>query len=217
MTTIIQHADPATLLAFAAGSLPEALSAVVAAHVAMCPVCRREIADMELMGAALLTGDLLASSSGSRFPVPPRPRTAPATLAKAPRRAAADPLPPPIATAYGLTLDTVPWRRLGPGVWHHRLSLAPGSEGDLRLLRIAAGQKMPEHGHGGTELTLVIAGAYRDTTGQYYPGDIQDIDEETEHSPVADPDEGCICLIASERRARFKGLVGRLVGPLTGM
>jgi putative transcriptional regulator len=215
MTTIIQHADPATLLAFAAGTLPEALSAVVAAHVAMCPSCRAEVADMELMGAALLTGSPMAASSGERVPVPARPRCAPPGLIA--RHRPADPLPSPISTAYGLTLDTVPWRRLGPGVWHHRLALSAGSEGDLRLLRIAAGQQMPEHGHGGTELTLVIAGAYSDETGNYRRGDIQDIDEETEHRPLADRDEGCICLIASERRARFKGLVGRLVGPLTGM
>jgi len=38
-----------------------------------------------------------------------------------------------------------------------------------------------------------------------------------EHRPIADQETGCIRLIASESKARFKGLVARLVQPLTGV
>ena len=76
---------------------------------------------------------------------------------------------------------------------------------------------MPDHGHGGSELTLVLDGAYADETGEFRRGDIQDVDDEVEHRPVADKELGCICLIASERPARFKSLVGRLMQPWTGM
>ena len=130
---------------------------------------------------------------------------------------AAPELPAPIARTYDLSLATIPWKRLGPGMWHHRLNLSPGAEGDLRLLKIAAGRKMPMHGHGGSELTLVLDGAYGDETGTYRRGDIQDVDDDVEHTPVADADMGCICLIASERPARFRGLVVRLIQPWTGM
>ena len=44
--TITHHLDDATLMSFAAGSLPAALSAVAAAHVAMCARCRHEIAKL---------------------------------------------------------------------------------------------------------------------------------------------------------------------------
>ena len=76
---------------------------------------------------------------------------------------------------------------------------------------------MPEHGHGGTELTLVIEGAYGDDTGRYGRGDVQEVDGSIEHQPVADAELGCICLIASEQPARFKTLIARLVQPWTGM
>ena len=76
---------------------------------------------------------------------------------------------------------------------------------------------MPEHGHGGCEMTLVLAGSYHDETGAFGPGDLQDVDESVEHKPLTDAVTGCICLIASERPARFKGLFGRLFQPLTGM
>ena len=134
-----------------------------------------------------------------------------------PPRRSVDALPGPIARKYGLSMDTIPWRRLAPGVWHHRLALSPGVTGDLRLLKIAAGRRMPEHGHGGTELTLVLDGSFDDETGTYRRGDIQDVDGDLEHRPVASAQTGCICLVAAEQPARFKGIFSRLIQPWTGM
>jgi putative transcriptional regulator len=132
-------------------------------------------------------------------------------------RSIAGRLPAPVAAAYDLDLDRVPWKRLGPGVWHHRLALRNRSEGDLRLIRVAAGRAVPEHGHGGTELTLVIEGVFEDATGQYRRGDIQDVDDSIDHQPIVSPDGECICLIATERPARFKSLLGRLSQTWTGL
>jgi putative transcriptional regulator len=123
-------------------------------------------------------------------------------------------VPPRLAHLIGTSLDRVPWKSLGPGVAHFRL---PTRSGDLRLLKVAPGRRMPEHGHGGTELTLLLRGSYSDETGSYYQGDIADLDEDVTHRPVASPFDGCICLIAWERPARFKSLLPRMVQPLTGM
>lgn len=215
-TKIMRHPDPATLLSYAAGTLPEPLAAVIAAHADLCPVCRGEIEDLEIMGGALFTSASFAGIEAAPVRIPERP--ADGAQASAPiARPPASPLPAPIAATYGLSLESIPWKRLGPGVWHHKLRLSPGVEGDLRLLKIGPGRVMPDHGHGGAELTLVLAGAYSDETGAYRQGDIQDVDESVEHMPVADRQDGCICLIASEQPARFKGLVGRLMQPWTGM
>ncbi len=54
--TITHHLDDATLMSYAAGSLPESLAAVAAAHVSMCGRCRHEVSVHERMGAALLAG-----------------------------------------------------------------------------------------------------------------------------------------------------------------
>jgi putative transcriptional regulator len=92
--------------------------------------------------------------------------------------------------------------------------LSPGVKGDLQLLKLAAGCKLPEHGHGGTELTLVLDGVVVDRTGRYHVGDLQEVDDEIEHQPAADKVVGCICLVASERAPRlmgFRGLVLRLL------
>lgn len=219
MTSHIQrHPDSATLMFFVAGGLAEPLAAATAGHLSMCAICRSEVRDLELIGAALLQAEPCSEASAPVTACGPPPDGSEAPVAGATSYdVQRDALPEPIARRYGITLDTVRWKRLGPGVLHHRLALSPGVEGDLRLLKIAAGARMPEHGHGGGELTLVLHGAYRDETGCYRRGDLQDVGEEIEHRPIADEETGCVCLIASERPARFKGIIGRVLQPWTGM
>lgn len=213
---ISHHPDDATLVSYAAGTLAEPLAAVVAAHVCMCPTCQGEVADLELLGGTLM---LAAAPEPTRRPIrlPKRPLDDAFALPKA-SSAIQGGLPAPIAEAFDLvSLENVPWRRLGPGVWHHRLALSPEEQGDLRLLRIGPRRTMPDHGHGGAELTLVLEGSYSDVTGEYRRGDIQDVDEGIEHQPIVGPDADCICLIASEHPARFKSLIGRISQRWTGL
>jgi putative transcriptional regulator len=73
---------------------------------------------------------------------------------------------------------------------------------------------MPDHGHGGTELTLVLQGAFLDGADRFGPGDVELADAATEHRPVAEDWDDCICLAASDARLRFKGLLPRLAQPL---
>jgi putative transcriptional regulator len=217
-TTITRHPEADTLMSYAAGSLPEPLAAAMAAHAAMCGECRRELRDMELIGSVLLAEAAAHDPADGKVAVPPArsPPVAPRHDGPLPAAATAAGLPEPLASKCCLTLDTIPWKRLLPGVWHHRLPLSPGVRGDLRLVRIAGGRKLPMHGHGASELTLVLDGAFADEVGVYRRGDIQDIDYRTEHQPVADRKLGCICLIACDRALRFKGWRGmllRLFGP----
>jgi putative transcriptional regulator len=218
--SVSHHVDAATLLAFSAGTLNEALSAVVAAHVHGCPDCTTEVDRMDLVGATLLAS----------MPVPMQgTRDADITLpvrhhAQDSRAMTAEEgevrpcvVPAPICKHFGIDDSSIRWQQLAPGVWHHRFKLSGRKSGDLRLLKIAPGYRMLEHGHGGTELTLVLDGAYSDSTGEYLSGDIQEVAEEIEHCPIADRVSGCICLIASEEPARFRGVIGRIMQLWTGL
>lgn len=204
--TITHHLDDATLMSFAAGSLPAALAAVAAAHAAMCPHCRREIATLERLGGALMAGlqpvDLLAE--GPQMP----PQTA---GAQGEGRAAAiardTEIPLPMTGLVCSGLDEVPWRWLGPGVWDHMLPVQ--GAGKLRLLKVAPGHHIPEHGHGGSELTLVLRGSFHDQTGRYLRGDVADLDEDVAHHPLIDGDTDCISLVASEAPEQFRSAVAR--------
>ena len=217
--TMRHHIDTATLLAFSAGTLNEALSAVVAAHVSSCSHCAREVEAMDMVGSAMLAGMPVQMTDGPVC-VPECPTAQPVVATATPPLASDEggvAIPAPIRRRFGITSKDIRWQPLAPGVWHHRLPLGGSEAGDLRLLRIAPGYRMLEHGHGGTELTLVLQGAFSDSTGEYLPGDIQEVADETEHCPVADRVTGCVCLIASEERARFRGVVGKIVQAWTGL
>lgn len=207
--TTTHHLDDATLMSFAAGSLPGALSAVAATHIAVCPRCRKELAHFERVGGALVA---------SLAPVSMlcRDLDAPAALNRSPPTGAtvAGEVPAPLAHSMSGGLDGIRWRWLGPGIWLHRLTV-PGS-GTLQLVKAGSGRSLPGHGHNGAELTLVLRGSYHDGVGRFATGDVADLDEEVEHRPVAG-EAGCICVVASERPARFHGVIARLMQPWHGL
>jgi putative transcriptional regulator len=208
--TVTHHLYDATLMSFAAGSLPNALAAVAAAHVAMCPHCRRELRMLERIGGALVSA--LAPVTLVRVQ-PAMPEMM--TLPPAPIATAAGNVPAPLAQLIGGNLDDVRWRWIGPGLWHRALQTSGG--GSLQLIKAAPGATVPEHSHGGSEITLVLSGALTDNTGRYEPGDVADLDEDIEHTPVADAQAGCICVIANEQPTRFRGLLARLMQPWHGL
>lgn len=214
---ITHHPSDASLMSCSAGSMPEAFAAVMASHIAMCPCCRGTLSTMEHIGTALF--DQLPPTPVSR-PAPVAALRAmdadvPSQVAPQDTGVLGD-VPDPLVKVLGTSLDDVPWKRVGPGVWSHNIALSDAARGDLRLIKIAPGQAVPDHGHHGNEMTLVLRGAYSDISGVYRTGDVADLDEHVEHQPIADPVEGCICLIAVEGRLKFKSRVARLVQPFTG-
>jgi putative transcriptional regulator len=87
----------------------------------------------------------------------------------------------------------------------------------VRLFYIAPGTTIPRHTHGGSELTLVLSGSFMDEIGHFQSGDLADLDDSVCHKPVADTDQPCICLIATDERLRFSGVLGRMLRPFIGI
>ena len=211
------HLDDSTLLAYAAGTLDEAFSVVAASHVAVCPACRGAVRAAEALG-----GELLDSVGGASVSDDCRSRTF-AALEQAGlyRLPVAAPRPAfPRALAQFLpvaSLDDLAWKKKAPGVAVFDVKLPASARGQLKLLRIGAGRAMPEHGHGGEEITLILKGSYRDKFGEFRAGDVADLDESMEHSPIVTEDGPCICLIATEAPTRMKGLFARMLQPWFGI
>ncbi|MBT8412686.1 MAG: ChrR family anti-sigma-E factor, partial [Boseongicola sp.] len=124
-------------------------------------------------------------------------------------------LPTPLQSYVGGNLDKVRWRSLGGGV--KQSVLKTPSKATVRLLQIPAGAAMPDHGHRGTELTLVLKGAFRDEDGRFGRGDIEIANEDLHHTPVAEAGEDCICLAATDAPLRFRRLIPRMAQPFLGI
>lgn len=214
------HPSDATLLTYAAGSLGEGLSLVVASHLAFCSDCRDAVAAGELVGGNLLdtlAPEMLAADARER--VLAMLGNAPGSAPAVPPPRAIDPrLPAPIGRYLNRDLSAIPWHVLGPGLRHFEVvphDLARGI--NLRLLRIAPGRRLPRHSHTGTELTLVLAGSYTDELGRFARGDVAETDDEIAHEPVSDRGEDCICLIATEGPLKFESMIARLFQRFTGV
>lgn len=211
MTNMIQHhLTDALLMAYSAGSLPEAFSLTVATHISMCDECRARLGAFDTVGGALLEeADEVAMKSDSLAMTMARIRAAGLERKPAPRRAGR--LPAPLQEYVGGDLDAVRWRPVGMGV---RQAILPTSKAaTARLLYIPAGAAVPDHGHRGTELTLVLQGAFVDQVDRFGPGDIEIANADLNHTPVADIGADCICLAATDAPLRFRALMPRLAQP----
>ena len=216
--SIRHHLSDPLLMAYAAGNLPEAFSLVVATHVSMCDSCRAQLAAFEAVGGAVLEGAGLEGAGLEGNAVAMADGALESMMARLGMQDTAKPLakrgvfPAPLQDYMGGGLAEVKWRSLGMGVRQAILPTAKGAT--ARLLYIPAGQAVPDHGHRGTELTLVLRGAFRDAADRFGPGDVEVANEDLQHTPVAEAGEACICLAATDAPLRFSALIPRLLQPL---
>ena len=108
------------------------------------------------------------------------------------------------------------WRWLAPGIRLIRILPLRAGRSSLNLLRVSPGVAMPCHGHAGLELSCILTGSYVDEFGHFGPGDLAEMDGDVDHMPVADPRDGCICLIAADGKLQFRSLLPRLLRPVLG-
>ncbi|MEZ5721120.1 MAG: ChrR family anti-sigma-E factor [Paracoccaceae bacterium] len=208
MTEISHHIPDAMIAAYAAGALPQPFALVVATHVSLCLECRAAYHGHLAVGGAILEEeDGIGLSDGVKDNVLARLDTAD-DPAPAYRRSGAYPAP----VVEALKGKPPKWRSMGLGV--RQCIVGAGPEGSVRLLYIPPGQSVPDHGHNGLELTLVLQGSFSDETGRFVAGDCEVADQALVHTPVADNGPPCICLAATDRPLRFNSLVPRMLQPL---
>ncbi|QQR38780.1 ChrR family anti-sigma-E factor [Devosia rhizoryzae] len=214
--TIRHHLNDDLLIGYASGNLSEGWSLAVATHLAMCSACRKNLAVAEAAGGVLLEaiepvgGDERSwEALKSRLlsePTPPiKPKVQPPSAL----------IPEPLRSYLGADLADLKWRRVGTA--HQILIKTEDRETQVRLLRIPAGKPVPEHSHGGRELTVVLTGAFHDEIDQFGPGDIEDADGSLTHQPVANAEADCICLAVTDAPLKFTSRLVRLVQPFLGI
>lgn len=208
MSAVTHHVPDAMLAAYAAGRLPKAFAAVIAAHISLCEDCRAALGAHHAVGGAILEETSMVDVS--------------ATLKSDVLKLLDSPFTPePVYERKGVYPGPVmellkgrepKWKTLGMGV--RQDILFGDAEGSVRLLFIPPGQAVPDHSHNGLELTLVLQGSFSDETGVFGVGDLEVADEHLEHTPIAGDGAPCICLAATDAPLRFRAFVPRLMQPL---
>ncbi|MGR8946936.1 MAG: ChrR family anti-sigma-E factor [Gammaproteobacteria bacterium] len=212
------HPSEAWLLDFALGNLVPGFETVINAHIGTCAECRDNVKLAESFG-----GELLAHMGGEPSPqaLSSLEISEPAaSLNITPASRAVETVAPEsfehfVQTYLHSSINALRWRSIGKGLQICQLS----NEQNVRLwmLKAQPGTVLPEHAHPGSELTMVLKGAYFCGSEIFRAGDIEDADEETTHRPMVTRDGECICLAVTEGNLQFKSLLPRLVQPFFGI
>ena len=208
---ITHHPSDDSLARLAAGTIGAGPRLVVATHLTGRPPVPR--------GAAFLRGGRRGDARGGAAR-PPEPGRfcagAQATRCSRSALGAGAARAPPRAAAPLNAYEIGPWRFVHPGFRWRRLTLPESPDANVIMLKVAAGRRVPRHGHSGTEYTQVVKGSFADALGQYRAGDCVEMDEGVDHQPVVDTGGECVCLASVEGRVRLSGWIGRLLQPLIG-
>lgn len=235
--TIQHHLSDELLQSYAAGSLTEGWSVAVATHLALCPTCRKRLDRYECVGGHLMTAHALEpqiieteaakqqldaswSAIQKRLSIDApqaQLQTQAHTAAMLPNTNKTVPvLPEPLRSYAGGDVNNLKWRSLGRGAF--QIIIPTGDKKTtVRLLKIPAGKPVPEHGHGGREVTLVLSGRFSDGDEIFGRGDIEEADADLVHQPVATPDADCICLAVTDAPLQFRSWIVRLMQPVLGI
>ncbi|MGE0767480.1 MAG: ChrR family anti-sigma-E factor [Hyphomicrobiaceae bacterium] len=211
---IRHHPTDETLAAYVRNALDEGRHVVVAAHIEHCPSCAR------MMTAA---DNLLGLTLEDAEPAPLRRDALTKVLRRIDQRAAGEGLfrhptakpPPGIGALAGYELG--PWRWIGPGVRRRSVSVPRHHGARVFMLKAAPCTSLPHHTHTGTELTLVLQGAFAHAGGRFGVGDFEEADGTVEHRPVVEAGEDCLCLVAMQGQLRLLGRIGRILQPFVRM
>jgi len=217
--TIRHHFPDDVLLSYAAGELDDAMSLIVATHLTLCPACRKVAACADEIGGVMLeelppttmSPDALARVLARTEQTVDAADT-PATDTTAPGFV----LPGPLRQRLGGDLDNVRWKHIGPGVKQYVIARRDNGA-QARLVKMASGRKAMTHGHAGEEYTMVVSGAFSDAGMAFTRGDVEIAGTDVVHSPIADDNGGCVCLVVMTGRLKFRNVLGRIAQPFIGI
>lgn len=212
------HIAPDVLMAYAAGSLDEAHSVLVATHLALCPTCREAASGYEALGGALV--DAMPETAVEEEAL----QSVFAMIDAAPDEASLETdcrnhseemtkiFPAPLREYLPGDWSQFQWKSRGLSVKEAVFDIGNG-ETKASLLWIKPGASVPSHTHSETETTLVLKGAFDDQTGHYGRGDVAVATPDVNHSPTASDGEECICFAVVSGHLELTGTVGRFFNP----
>lgn len=223
---MIKHHPKFELIqSFVNGDLPASLSAGIAIHAEMCPVCQKQIAQLteEVAEASFEQAFLhkfciddaqdMSELSDINFDEMISDITDNNDIAQ----------PQPTANASmsfkgeDYKLPTVlSHMEIGKTAQIGKLARARVqlNEGEIHtsLLHIEPGGSVPEHTHNGFELTVLLSGTFSDDEGEYVAGDFIMLDGRHQHNPVSE--HGCLCYTVANDSLHFTQGINKLLNPI---
>ncbi|HJW41070.1 MAG TPA: hypothetical protein VJ476_07555, partial [Rhizomicrobium sp.] len=151
--SITHHPGDELLLSYASGAADEAVSLLVASHLALCPQCRTTVAGAEAAGGALLAQVAPVALDRDAYQSVLARLDEPAAAIVRGAKLASD-VPAALQTYVGADFEALPWRYITGGLAY--FPLATKGKTRARLIRAASGAGVATHTHRGEEWTMVL-------------------------------------------------------------
>ncbi|MFT2092690.1 ChrR family anti-sigma-E factor [Paraglaciecola sp. 2405UD69-4] len=208
---IKHHPTPALLLAFTQGQLDSSLSIAVSAHLEHCECCRHQVLALQEASAQCLDDDceletwddedMISAITDEDYEIHPK-QSMPLKLHLKGQEYT---LP---RALQSVALSN--WLKLGK-LARARVDL---NEGDVHtnLLHIEKGGTIPIHTHKGFELTVLLAGEFKDEFDDYVPGDFIWLNDANTHTPFTE--HGCLCLTVANNSMHFVQGISQVLNPI---
>ena len=225
---MIKHHPKFELLqSFVNGDLPASLSAGIAIHADICPICKEQIAQLteqlsyasfeEVYLDRFIVEDASTEEETNNIDLDIEQAIAAITESES------------IDDIKPFTEKTVKFKdktyslpsvlnnmSLGKTANFGKLARArvqlDENEIHSSLLHIEPGGSVPEHTHKGFELTVLIAGSFTDEFGEYEAGDFIMLDNKHQHHPVSE--SGCLCFTVVNDSLHFTQGINKLLNPI---
>lgn len=213
MTTMAKfHPDLDLITEYTAGSLSLAQSTCVSMHIGFCEQCQRLAGQLSELGASLFeaqdptpVGDAQLDAVLARLDEEP-----PLKYSAASQDSGA--APAILQRLMKGDFSDLAWKSIGKSLRISYLKTGDPSH-ELALYHIRAGGSIPEHGHRGSEMTLILEGGFSDADGQYHQGDFLLRRPGEVHSPTALQSEDCICVAVLDAPLKFTNWKFRWMNP----
>jgi len=214
------HPKFTDLQAFSAGNCDPAMALMISAHVDMCPQCQQDCVDIQTE----LAGELFSQSS-SAGQLSNQYLTMMSNITELPIANATVPHADKTAieldgkffelprTLRRYVKNTGNWSQLVGKLWQAPVDL--GDIGKANFMYMEKGGRVPEHTHKGTEMTLVVDGQYGDGIAEYDCGDFTIMDNQHNHLPHSEADDGCLVLTIVDQPLHFTSGIARLLNPFS--
>lgn len=212
----MQHPASGWLMDYACGHLSPAFDIVIATHLLGCPSCRADLQLAEGLAADVMVNDGALAPATAADDILASQRKAPDMPDWRPSGSmSGEPALAAVAGNYlALGESALRWRGMG-GVAVAKLRSGRGDS--LWLLRARPGAVLPRHSHHGSELTVVLQGAYVIDDQVFSVGCLEDADESTRHQPIVTTGGECLCLAATTGPLIFDGWAARLAQRYLGI
>ncbi len=224
---IKHHPSFELLQLFVKGELPASLSAGIAIHADMCPVCQAQIAQLtEQVAEAdfefeenFLDRFIVDGNEDLNEPPITDFEQMIADITESTDIAATE-----VKAEKFVTFNDIKYNL--PSSLNHMDLGKPTSIGKLSrsriqlnedeihtsLLHIEPGGGVPQHTHKGFELTLLLDGSFEDENGEYVKGDFIMLSGDHQHQPISS--NGCLCYTVANDALHFTQGINKLFNPI---